>query len=176
MALQIFDVLKNSDKVGKPLSAVTQVGQLVSVFVRRHEVAHGEVVEQPAKYDILVGQNETSVSISVSTTRTRALIRITKILGPGCIMAYHCQSLKDIKGDQDTFLAIISISALRTRSHDEAPDFPQMPESRDIGQPSVTKPTQELLSSQGHATETVLAIEQTEDDSDSESEAIEFKV
>jgi hypothetical protein len=173
VALQIFDVLKNSDKVGKPLSAATQVGQLVSIFVRRHEVTHGQVVEQPAKHDILVGQNETAVSVSVSTTRTRALIRITKILAPGCIMAYHCQLLKDIKGDQDTFLAIVSISALFTQSHDEAPDIPQIPESRNIGQPLVTKPTQELLLSQDYTVETVLAIEYTEDDSDSESDTIQ---
>jgi hypothetical protein len=118
-----------------------QVGQLASIFVWQHEVAHGQVVKQPAKHDILVGQNKTAVLVSVSTTRTRALIRITKILAPDCIMAYHYQLLKDIKGDQDTFLAIVSISALRTQSYDEAPDIPQIPESSNIGQPSVTKPT-----------------------------------
>ena len=115
VALQIFDVLRNSDTAGQPLSAATQVGQLVSLYVQRHEVAHGEIVAQPGKYDILVGQEKNPVSIGVATTKTRALIKITEVLAPNCVIAYHRQSLRDIQGNQGTFMVVVSISALRTR-------------------------------------------------------------
>ena len=167
VALQIFDVLKNSEKVGQPLSAATQIGQLVSLHVQRHE-AHGEIVAQPAKYDISVGQDKNTVSIGVSTTKTRALIKITEVLAPNCIIAYHRQSLKDIKGDNDTFMAVVSISALRTRSNNEAINIASIPEQRNIGIATVLKPTQDLLADTGE-----LPDNHALSDSDSDEEDME---
>ena len=43
-ALLIWDVLKTSDTVGTPLSGLTVVGQEVSVFTRRQEIAQGVIV------------------------------------------------------------------------------------------------------------------------------------
>ena len=174
VALQIFDVLKNSEKVGQPLSAATQIGQLVSLYVQRGEVAHGEIVAQPAKYDISVGQDKNTVSIGVSTTKTRALIKITEVLAPSCIIAYHRQSLKDIKGDNDTFMAVVSISALRTRSNGEALDVVSIPEQRNIGAATVLKPTQDLLADIGEVPDNSVSHHALGDsDSDSDEEDME---
>lgn len=171
VALQIFDILKNSEKVGQPLSVATQVGELVSLYVQRHEVAHGEIVAQPAKYDVLVGQDKNTVSIGVSTTKTRALIKITEVLAPNCIIAYHHQSLKDIKGDNDTFMAVVSISALHTWSNDEAFNVATIPEQRNIGLATVLKLTQDLLADIGDAPDN--SISHHLGDSDSEEEDME---
>lgn len=48
VALQIYDVLQAHKSVGVPLTSATPVGQLVSLYVRKQEVACGTVVEQPA--------------------------------------------------------------------------------------------------------------------------------
>ena len=122
----------------------------------------------------MVGQDETAVPISVSTTKSRALIKITKILAPGCVIAYHCKPLKDIK---DSFLAVVSISALCTQSCNEAPSSPPTQESRNTRQPFAMKPAQGLLHIQENTLDMLaLAMEKIDSgsDSDSEPEIIEY--
>ena len=110
-ALMVWDVLKKMEHNGQPLSAATAVGQLVSLFVKNQEVAQGTIIEQPASFTIL-GPNNEPVSLGVSTTKTRALIEIDTVLVPNCVVAHHCQPLKEIQKDQTKFKAIVSISAL----------------------------------------------------------------
>ena len=43
----IWEVLEIFKKVGKPLSSATKVGELVSLYVRKQEVARGIILEQP---------------------------------------------------------------------------------------------------------------------------------
>jgi len=50
--MPIWEVLETFEETGKPLSAATKVGELVSLYVRKQEVAWGIVVEQPLSFTI----------------------------------------------------------------------------------------------------------------------------
>ena len=71
----IWEVLEIFEEVGKPLLSATKVGELVSLYVRKQEVARGIIVEQPKSFLIQNPlPNEESISLNISTTKTRALI------------------------------------------------------------------------------------------------------
>lgn len=67
----IWEVLEIFEEVGKPLLSATKVGELVSLYVRKQEVAHGIIVEQPKSFQIQNPlPNKESISLNVSTTKT----------------------------------------------------------------------------------------------------------
>ena len=71
VALMIWEVLETFEEVGKPLSPATKVGELVSLYVRKQEVARGIIVEQPLSFTIQNPlPNEKPISLNVSTTKT----------------------------------------------------------------------------------------------------------
>jgi hypothetical protein len=97
----VWEVLEIFEETGKPLSAATKVGELVSLYVRKQEVARGIIVEQPLSFLIQNPlPNEKPISLNVSTTKTRALIQIDTILAPNCVIPYHRQSLKNIQNGE----------------------------------------------------------------------------
>ncbi|KAJ7174303.1 hypothetical protein C8R46DRAFT_88386 [Mycena filopes] len=117
VSLEIWRTLKDCASIGLPLSIAGPVGQAVSVYLWKQEVAQGIVVPQPRQFPISVGlENSQQVQLSVSTTRTRALIEITNILAPKCILTHHKKTLEELKGSNVNFLAVVNISSLRTRS------------------------------------------------------------
>jgi hypothetical protein len=121
VALQIWDVLKAYKTAGAPLSSATPVGQLVSFFIRKQEVAHGVIVKQPSQFTLEPGTGNTpKTKINVSTTKTRAVIQIDKVLAPKCIIPYHKKALGEIQNRQVSFEVVVSIAALRTRSTQQA--------------------------------------------------------
>ena len=134
VALMIWEVLETFEETGKPLSSATKVGELVSLYVRKQEVARGIIVEQPVSYLIQNPlPNETPVSLNVSTTKTQALIQIDTILAPNCVIPHHRQSLKNLQNGEGSFQAVVSISSLRTRSDKEPITIPEPLETRNIG-------------------------------------------
>ena len=134
VALMIWEVLENFEEAGKPLSSATKVGELVSLYVRKQEVARGIILEQPVSFLIQNPlPNEEPISLNVSTTKTRALIQIDTILAPNCVIPHHRQSLKNLQNDEGSFKVVVSISSLRTRSDKEPVTIPEPLELRNIG-------------------------------------------
>ena len=130
----IWEVLENFEEAGKPLSSATKVGELVSLYVRKQEVARGIILEQPVSFLIQNPlPNEEPISLNVSTTKTRALIQIDTILAPNCVIPHHRQSLKNLQNDEHSFKVVVSISSLRTRSDKEPVTIPEPLELRNIG-------------------------------------------
>ena len=85
VALMIWEVLETFEEAGKSLSSATKIGELVSLYVQKQEVACGIIVEQPVYFLIQNSlPNEEPISLNVSTTKTRALILIDTILAPNC--------------------------------------------------------------------------------------------
>ncbi|KAJ7686034.1 hypothetical protein B0H17DRAFT_1137229 [Mycena rosella] len=108
------------------------VGQPVSVYLWKQEVAQGILVTQPHQFPIMAGSgNQGRVMISVSTTRTRALIEINNVLAPKYILTHHRKTLEELKGHNVSFLAVVNLSSLKTRSLEPAPPVlsgpPQLP-------------------------------------------------
>ena len=146
IALQIWEILEIKMQFGQPIPHAMQVGQLISLYVRKQEVAQGIVVEQPPFYSLSNDETSVNMKINVSTTRTQALIQIDKVLAPGIIMTYHKKSLNDLQNGQESFLAVVNISSLRTRS----PSLPIInnrppPEKRNVNIPAISKPSQSML-------------------------------
>ncbi|PPQ83062.1 hypothetical protein CVT25_005220 [Psilocybe cyanescens] len=70
-ALMVWEVLETFEETGKPLSATTKVGELVSLYVQKQEVAWGKIIEQPLSFTIQNPlENEKPISLNVSTTKT----------------------------------------------------------------------------------------------------------
>ncbi|KAJ7452542.1 hypothetical protein FB451DRAFT_1374025 [Mycena latifolia] len=98
------------------------VGQPVSVYLWRQEVAQGILVTQPRQFPIVSGsENQEKVMISVSTTRTRALVEIHNVIAPKCILTHHKKTLEELKGDNTSFMAVVNLSSLKTRSLEPSP-------------------------------------------------------
>ncbi|THU80100.1 hypothetical protein K435DRAFT_874751 [Dendrothele bispora CBS 962.96] len=116
VALEIFTTLKPLPEIGIPLTSATQIGQLVSLYSRQQEVARGKVVEQPQEITILqMGVSELKeVKMKVKASKTRALVEIFEVLAPACMIPHHRRTLMDVQNGQDKFLAVVSISSLRT--------------------------------------------------------------
>jgi hypothetical protein len=115
VALQIYDVLQANKTVGEPICSLTPVGQSVSLHIRKQKVAHGIIVQQPAQFTLSPAtDNSPAVVINVSSTKTRAVIQIDKVLAPKCIIPYHHKALEEIQNGQATFEAVVSICSLRT--------------------------------------------------------------
>ena len=71
VALEIWGILNSYKSAGEPLTAATQVGQPVSLFVHKQEVAQGIIVNQPAQFILEAGTESTPpITINVSSTRT----------------------------------------------------------------------------------------------------------
>ena len=132
--LMVWEVLETFEEAGKPLSSATKVGELVSLYVRKQEVARGIIVEQPVSFLIQNPlPNEKPISLNVSTTKTRALIQIDTILAPNCVIPHHRQLLKNLQNGEGSFKVVVSISSLRTRSDKEPVTIPEPLEPRNIG-------------------------------------------
>ncbi|KAF5342768.1 hypothetical protein D9758_017029 [Tetrapyrgos nigripes] len=146
VALELYNCMQALPDTGIPLSATTHVGQLVSLFVKQQEVARGKIVEQPANLNIKQNlQGETKeVNININTTKTRALIEIFEVLAPACIVAHHRMSLSDIQNGQEKFLAVVSLSSLRTYTPGATmlleQIIPELP--KNMGAPSLIRPPQ----------------------------------
>jgi hypothetical protein len=71
VALMVWEVLETFEETGKPLSAATKVGELISLYVQKQEVAQGSMIEQPLSFSIQNPlPNEKLISLNVSTTKT----------------------------------------------------------------------------------------------------------
>ncbi|KAJ7938801.1 ribonuclease H-like domain-containing protein [Mycena leptocephala] len=110
--LLLLKQLRTLNTDGQPLSAVTPLGQLVSLYVRNHEIARGAIIEQPAYSEILGGAKK----IGVSITKTRALIRVDQVLAPGCLIPHHKTTIAEVQNGRESFEMVVSISSLRTRN------------------------------------------------------------
>jgi hypothetical protein len=60
VSLQIWDVLNAYKTADTPLFSATPVGQLVSLFVQKQEVAYGIIVKQPTQFILQAGTDSTS--------------------------------------------------------------------------------------------------------------------
>ncbi len=170
VALQIWDVLRDLEPVGQPLSTATRVGTLVSLYVKKQEVAYGTIIEQPAKYTIPVGPENRLTTFGVSTTCTHALIRVDKVLASSCIIALHKKTLQALQGDMETFNILVSICALRTRDKESAPQLATA-ERHNIGKVTASKPGDAGIGNiaiLGSGSETLPSDSDSNTDSDSE--------
>jgi hypothetical protein len=123
------------------LTSATPIGQPVSLFVRKQEVAWGVIVKQPVEFVIPNDEPETHpTKIRVSTTKTRAVIKIDEVLAPKCLMLYHQKSLEDIQQGQVSFEAVMHICHLRTRSSNPPASILPTEPSRTIGPANVILP------------------------------------
>jgi hypothetical protein len=144
VALEILDVLQSYKSAGEPLTSATLIGQPVSLFVRKQEVAQGIVVKQPAQFILETGtENTAPITFNVSSTRTRAVIQIDKVLAPKCVIAYHKKALGDIQNGQESFEVVVSLVAPKTRSVQQAKPIAE-PE-RQPGVPNIINPSDILL-------------------------------
>jgi hypothetical protein len=160
VGLQIWDVLKATDSVEEPLTSITPIGQPVSLFIQNHEVAHGTIVKQPVQFTLVPGTESTkALAINVSTTKTWAVLEITKVLAPKCVIPYHKQPLEAIQNGCESFQsfqAVVSISHLRTRALTPVAHIDHEP-PQNPGTPQLIKPpvgstsTEGLQSNQLHA-------------------------
>ena len=116
VGLEIWNTIKDNQTQGRPLETASPVGQLVSLFVRKQEVARGSIVHQPAKYPIVVNEETgETVMLNVSATRTRALVAITEVLAPQVQLTLHKKTLHQLQAGRETFEVVVSLSCLRTR-------------------------------------------------------------
>ena len=120
--LQIFEVLKNEKTVGLALASASPVGQLVSLFIRKQEVAKGVIIQQPHQFAVAYDSSGNAIMLNISSTQTRAVIRIDEVLAPNYILSYHKKTLAELKGNQLSFEIVVSLSMLRT--HGDKPPAP----------------------------------------------------
>ncbi|KAJ6516958.1 hypothetical protein DFH09DRAFT_1287885 [Mycena vulgaris] len=109
--LMLLQKLRTLHPDGQSLSPLTPLGQHVSLYVRSHEVARGMIIEQPPYFEIAGGSK-----LGVSTTKTRALIRVDEVLAPDCVIPHHRTTLSALQNGRDTFNPVVSISSLKTRN------------------------------------------------------------
>jgi hypothetical protein len=173
VALQIWDVLKDLEQVGQPLSAASRIGQPVSLYVRKQEVAHGSIIEQPAKYTFLVGSDNTLTTFGVSTTHTRALIRVDKVLAPSCMVSFHKKTLEELQNGQESFTILVSICALRTRGDKDPVTQLFTKETRNIGNITTIKPADTGIMEIAAADGGIALADDSDSSIDSDSESIQ---
>ena len=71
IALEIWKALKEKENNGVALKSAAPVGQAVSLFERKQEVARGVIIAQPRQFTLADASAEsTSITINVSTTKT----------------------------------------------------------------------------------------------------------
>jgi 3'-5' exonuclease len=122
VTLQIYDVLQANKSVGEPLSALTPVGQPVSLNIHKQKVAYGIIVQQPTQFTLSPAtENSPAVVINVSSTKTRAVIQIDKVLAPKCVIPYHHKALEEIQDGQAIFEVVVSICSLWTEGTSTPP-------------------------------------------------------
>ncbi|THU81593.1 ribonuclease H-like protein [Dendrothele bispora CBS 962.96] len=116
ISLKIWGVLREMPEDGLPLTSTTKVGQAVSLWIRKKEVAHGIIVEQPEKFRLLQksGDELRDVEMNISSTHTKAVVQINQVLAPGAIIPHHRRKLADIQDGNSSFGAVVSISSLKT--------------------------------------------------------------
>lgn len=104
-------------------------------------MAQGVIVKQPAQFTLVAATETTkALTINVSTTKTRAVIEIDKVLAPKCIIAYHHQALEDIQNGRESFEVVVSISCLRTRSSAPPAPLQNHEPTRELGTLQLIKP------------------------------------
>jgi hypothetical protein len=172
VALEIWNTLKNQKTQGLPLKSASPVGQTISVYEREQEVARGVIVSQPRQFAIKQGTSKDStLKINVSTTRTRVLIKVDKILAPKFVLTHHQQTLEDLwtQGGNTSFEAVVSLTSLRTCSQSEAkaPDTGSLPPMAPEYDSNITviRPPVETTTHSGPSTD-----EDADGDSDSDDD------
>ena len=121
VALEIWNTIKDNKTQGQLLETASPVGQCVSFFVRKQEVARGVIAQQPLKYPNVINEETgETVMINVSVTHTRALITVTEVLAPQVQLAWHKKTLHQLQAGRTSFEAVVSLSCLRTRSPESA--------------------------------------------------------
>jgi hypothetical protein len=114
ISLDIWKTLLEKPTHGAPLKSAAPVGQAISVYERKQEVAYGVIIVQPHQFCLM----DTSVMINISTTRTRAVIKVEEVLVPQYILPLHKRTLEDLRGSDISFEAVVHLSSLRTYSTD----------------------------------------------------------
>lgn len=112
---QVYRSLSNLDSVGLPLVPfqIQKDGHLITLFQGNKPVAEGHLV-WPHPQFIKVIDNDNGGLRQINISPTRSLIKLTKVLTPGCIHSLHSQSIQWIfdHGAQ----AVVTTSTLRTRN------------------------------------------------------------
>ena len=115
VALQILDILEQKPTVGQPLKFAAPVGQPVSLYSRKQEVARGHIIQQPAQ--VTIKRNDTSPSsITVNVTKTRAVMKVDEVLVPDHILSFYKNTIQKVQEGRPTFDILVSLSSLKTRS------------------------------------------------------------
>ena len=115
VALQILEVLENKPTVGLPLSSAAPVGQPVSLYSWKQEVARGYIIQQPAQISVERDGISPS-SILVNVTKTRAVIRVDEVIAPDYILPYYKNTIQKIQAGKPTFDILVALSSLKTRN------------------------------------------------------------
>ena len=115
VALQILEILEDKPTVGQPLKSAAPIGQPVSLYSRKQEVARGHIIQQPAQ--VTIERKDTSrSSITVNVTKTRAVIKIDEVIVPDYILPFYKYTIQKVQAGQPTFDILVSLSSLKTSS------------------------------------------------------------
>jgi hypothetical protein len=112
---QIYMSLHSKESCGLPLlpHQATSPGQLVTFVIACKPVAEGHIVAHPGFLNaVMDDQNHT---LSINVTKSRSMIKITKVLVAGQIHRLHRQTIQWLFAHNDS-LAVVTTSQLRTRS------------------------------------------------------------
>ncbi len=168
VGLEIWNAIKNNQSQGQPLETASPVGQHVSLFVKKQEVARGTIT-QPLKFPMGVNDKAGKpLMLNVSGTRTRALVSITEVLAPQVQLPLHTKTLQQLQAGQGQFDAVVSLSWLRTQALVSPPSLdtgppPQIEESN-----TVILPPSNPMSSDTTPGEQDEAMSESDDDGDME--------
>ncbi|KAJ7830165.1 ribonuclease H-like domain-containing protein [Mycena olivaceomarginata] len=105
--LLLLAKIRASTSDSQSLTSLTPVGQPISLYVRNHEIARGIIIEQPPYFEA------DGAKINVSTTKTRALIRVEEVLAPSCIVPHHKKPISELQHDQESFNMSLLVPWLR---------------------------------------------------------------
>jgi hypothetical protein len=120
--------------------------------------------------------------LNISTTKTRAVVRINEVLAGDCVLPFYYKSLAELKGSQEGFEVVVNLAMLKTRSPDDSPIVPPISEPPREVETNLTviQPTAEELagtadeSDEIHADDEMLVglvLSKNSDSSNSESES-----
>jgi len=115
VSLQILDVLEAKPTVGQPLKSAAPVGQPVSLYSQKQEVARGHIISQPTQ--IVIERSAPSPSsITVNVTKTRAVIKVDEVIVPDYMLSFHKKTIQDVQAGRPDFEILVALSNLKTRS------------------------------------------------------------
>src|ERR1700683_5454859 len=108
IVLSIYDLLKQEPASELPLKSASCINQAISMFWNKQEVARGVIIEQPKEFLVA------PMSVKVTVTPTRAVIRVDKVLAPDFVLSFHKRTLENMQTNGSSFHALLSLSTLRT--------------------------------------------------------------